>query len=92
MNKPRNIPFGQMTTVECMQCLVQGHMPNGTIIDHETAKASLSRLLPMVKDSLHLDYLIGTDWINAHPNDPFVLHIYDMEELIAQAEKILDSK
>jgi len=89
MMSPRNIPFGQMTNIECMQCLIQGHMPNGTTIDPSTAKASLSRLLPMVKDALKQDYKVGSDWIKAHPNEPFVIHIRETENLIAQAEKIM---
>ena len=42
--------FYEMTKREVVAVLVEGRMPDGTRIDLDTAKASLARMIPMLKE------------------------------------------
>lgn len=42
--------FYEMTKREVVAVLVAGKMPDGTKIDLETAKTSLARMIPMLKE------------------------------------------
>jgi uncharacterized protein YeaC (DUF1315 family) len=89
MKLPRNIPFGQMTTTEIFQCLVEGKMPDGTIINQETRKASLARVVPIIKDwVIHDQKTLGNDWINTHPDDSFVIELKERIAMVAKGESI----
>lgn len=91
MKSPRNIPFGMMSLVESCQVLIKGEMPNGTKIDNDTRLASLSRLIPMLQDCITLDLKVGTDWINAHPNDSFVIDIHERQQLLLEAKTFMEN-
>jgi len=91
MQTPRNIPFGQMTTLECCQCLTAGKMPNGTIIEDKTRGQSLAILIPIIKNGVLYDQeTLENDWIKSHPQDSFVIDLNERISLITKAEKILE--
>jgi len=44
--------YCDMNHMELLEVNLAGKMPDGTLIDEDTAKANLFRLLPMAKDTL----------------------------------------
>ena len=91
MQTPRDVPFGQMTTLECCQCLVAGKMPNGTIIEDKARRDGLSRIIPIIKNGILGDQeSLGNDWIQCHPQDSFIIDLNERIALITNAENILE--
>lgn len=90
LGRPRDVMFYQMTTIEILQVLVEGKMPNGLVIDDATRACSLVRLIPMVKDMYSIDPNFKS--ILECNKDWYLEMIECVEELIKQGEAFLKSK
>ena len=91
MQDPRkHVPFGKLTTVECLQVLVRGEMPDGTTIQQATRLRSLASIAQMVRDTWTKDReAIAVKWINRHPNDEWVRYHKELDALLMHGEKLL---
>ena len=85
--------FCDLTMLEVMEVLTDGKMPDdGTPIDPETAKASLSRVVPMFKKSVMQDRDFAEQYKDVKVDKAWAEWRADWkkrEALLAKAEKIL---
>jgi len=90
MKPIRNVSFGQMTTIEVFRVLVAGEMPDGTKIDNDTRKASLSRILPMIQKDFWCGDATFVYMKDHHPFDQDTLYYDALRALIEKAKDILE--
>jgi len=89
MKPPRNIPFGQMSSVEILQVLIDGKMPNGTVIEPDIRLCSLATIIPIIKKDNVYNKKVANLLREREPNDSFVVDTDEIGELLEKGEKLL---
>lgn len=88
--------FGEMSLDEVTDVLLKLKMPDGTKVDPETAKASLARTTPMLKDRLYQYKLVLKDISPEYIKTNEIFREWkktcdELEDTIKRCDKVLDS-
>lgn len=87
--------FGEMHLLEQAEALIAQEMPDGTKIDYDTAIASLSRLIPMLKDNLGHDeaaiclFSEGDKKIKGGSYENWKNHVLYLQGLVNKGEEMI---